>query len=45
MYIVELKKKEASSARRIKMAFWFLLFVVGFIIVRRVIFPGFYRWA
>lgn len=45
VYLVELKKKEASNARKIKMAFWFLIFVVVYIIIRRILFPSFYRWT
>lgn len=45
MYLVELRKKEAANARKIKMAFWFLVFVVGYVLIRRILFPGIYRWS
>ena len=43
MYIKGLKKKEDENALKIKLAFWFLVCVVIFIIIRRLIFPSFYR--
>jgi len=45
MYILELKKREASSTRKIKFAFWFLIVVVVYVIIRRILFPGIYRWS
>lgn len=45
VYIGELKKKEAANARKIKMAFFFLVATVVYVFVRRVLFPGCYRWA
>ena len=44
MYLMELKKKEAANARRIRLSFMFLIVVVIFVVIRRVLFPGFYRW-
>lgn len=45
IYLLELKKKEAANARRIKISFIFLLAVVVFIIIRRILFPGLYRFS
>jgi hypothetical protein len=43
LYVKGLKKKEEENERRIKMAFWFLVGVVIFVFIRRILFPGFYR--
>ena len=45
MYLVELKKKEAANARKIRMSFFFLVFTVIFVVIRRIIFPDIYRWS
>lgn len=43
MYVKGLKKKDQENSLRIKLAFWFLICAVIFIITRRLLFPSFYR--
>ena len=43
LYNKELKRKELQNARKIKLAFWFLICVAVFIILRRILYPSFYR--
>lgn len=43
MYVKGLKKKDQENSLRIKLAFWFLICAVVFIITRRLLFPSFYR--
>ena len=42
-YVKGLKKKEEENALKIKISFWFLVFVVVFVIIRRLIYSSFYR--
>lgn len=43
IYVKGLKRKEEENSRRIKMAFWFLIAVAIFVLIRRILFPDFYR--
>lgn len=43
MYVKGLKKKDQENSLRIKLAFWFLICAVAFIITRRLLFPSLYR--
>jgi hypothetical protein len=43
IFVKGLKKKEEENSRKIKLAFWFLVAVVIFVIFRRLLFPEFYR--
>ena len=43
LYVKGLKKKEEENAKKIKLSFWFLICVVVFVILRRLLFPSFYR--
>jgi hypothetical protein len=43
MYSKTLQKKEEQNNRNIKIAFWFLVFVAVFVVLRRMFVPDFYR--
>jgi hypothetical protein len=43
IFVKGLRRKEEENAKKIKMSFWFLIFVVVFVIIRRLLFPTFYR--
>ena len=42
IFVKGLKRKEEENSRKIKLAFWFLVGVVIFVIFRRMLFPEFY---
>jgi hypothetical protein len=43
LYVGHLKQKEEENARKVKLSFGFFIAVVIFIIVKRILFPAFYR--
>ncbi len=43
LYSKVLKKKEEENARKIKISFWFLIGAAIFVLLRRILYPSFYR--